>query len=145
MNYWEFYFNMRKRLKQLHQSSAILWRIVRFRPNTEHHILRRTTSTFKTILETSLTKYKQTHQQYVHCHQCCLQLSVFLTKQQQSTGNNKFYINLHFALYKHSFVQQQTDRSLSVQQKCLFNAGHNKLRGRCHTRTLHHLLSTYSR
>ena len=140
VNYWEFYLDMWtvNWLWQLHHLCGFRWKILHFRPNTEHHILWRITTTFRTFLETSFTKCKQTRQQYVHCHPCCLQLSLFLTELQQSTGNSKFYINLNFALYNHSFLQQKTDHSLSLQQKCLFNIGHNKQRGRCHTSTLHH-------
>ena len=84
-------------LMKLHHLCGLYWKILHFRPNTEHHIFWRITTTFRTFLETSFTKCKQTRQHYVRCHPCCLQLSLFLTKQQQSTGNSKLFIKLNFA------------------------------------------------
>jgi len=96
VNYCEFYFNMwtENWLKMLHHLCRFHWKILHFRPNTKHHILCRITTTFRTFLETSFTKCKQTRHHYVRCHPWCLQLSLFLTKQQQFTGSNNLYVNL---------------------------------------------------
>jgi len=77
-------------LKQLHHLCGFHWRILHFRPNTEHHIFWRITTTFRTFLETSFTKCKQTRQHYVRCHPCSLQLFLFLTKNSNSQAIANF-------------------------------------------------------